>query len=139
MPALTQKPRPAIDELSKPFWAAAQKHQLVIQRCINCNTYNHPPRVLCNVCRAKTLRFVRVTGRGKIYSFSIMHQPNVPGFDQELPYINIIVELEEQAGLFLVSDMPEAERHNVRIGAKVTVYFHDIDKELTLPKFSLNA
>ena len=78
-------------------------------------------------------------GRGTIYSFSVMYQPNVTGFGDELPYLNILVELEEQPQLFLVSDLPAAQREQVRVGGKVEVYFEDVDAELTLPKFCLVA
>ena len=85
------------------------------------------------------LTFEPVSGRGTIYSFSVMYQPNVAGFGDELPYLNILVELEEQPQLFLVSDLPAAQHEQVRVGGKVEVYFEDVDAELTLPKFCLVA
>jgi uncharacterized OB-fold protein len=64
-----------------------------------------------------------------------MHQPNVAGFEEQLPYLNILVELEEQPLLFMVSNRPIGERETVRIGARVEVYFEEVDAELTLPQF----
>ena len=94
---------------------------------------------MCNACHSAALAFEPVSGRGTIYSFSAMYQPNVAGFGDELPYLNILVELEEQPQLFLVSNLPEAQREQVQIGGKVGVYFEDVDAELTLPKFRLVA
>ena len=68
-----------------------------------------------------------------------MYQPNVAGFGDELPYLNILIELEEQQRLFLVSHLPDSEREQVQIGRNVEVYFEDVDAELTLPKFRLVA
>ena len=134
-----EKPRPLIDDLTRPFWDAAKQKRLIIQRCQECNHFNHPPRPLCDTCHSNTLAFEQVSGRGTIYSFSVMYQPNVAGFGDELPYLNILIELEEQPQLFLVSHLPVSERENVQIGGHVEVYFDAVDEELTLPKFRLVA
>ena len=139
MATAQEKPRPLIDDLTRPFWEAAREHRLVIQRCQDCRHFNHPPRPVCHACHSAALAFEPVSGRGTIYSFSVMYQPNVTGFGDELPYLNILVELEEQPQLFLVSNLPEAQREQVRIGGKVEVYFEDVDTELALPKFRLVA
>ncbi len=139
MAATQEKPRPLIDDLTRPFWEAAREHRLVIQRCQDCRYFNHPPRSVCNACHSAALTFEPVSGRGTIYSFSVMYQPNVAGFGDELPYLNILVELEEQPQIFLVSNLSEVQREQVRIGGQVEVYFEDVDAELTLPKFRLIA
>ena len=131
------KPLPAIDELTKPFWQAAAQQQLSIQRCQDCNYFNHPPRPLCDACLSQRLAFVPVSGRGTVYSYTIMHQPNIAGFEKEVPYINILVELDEQPRLFLVSYLPLSERDRIRIGGKVEVTFEKVNDEVTLPQFRL--
>ncbi len=139
MATAQEKPRPLIDGLTRPFWEASREHRLIIQRCQDCRYFNHPPRSVCDACHSVALAFEPVRGRGTIYSFSVMYQPNVPGFGDELPYLNILVELEEQPQLLMVSNLPGTHREQVRIGGKVEVYFKDIDAELTLPKFRLVA
>ncbi len=137
MSTIQEKPRPLIDDLTRPFWDAATEHRLVIQRCQDCRHFNHPPRPVCDACHSETLTFEPVSGRGTIYSFSVMYQPNVAGFEDELPYLNILIELEEQPQLFLVSYLPAVQREQVRVDGEVEVYFEDVDAELTLPKFRL--
>jgi uncharacterized OB-fold protein len=137
MPNRSERPHPVADDLSRPFWEAAQRHQLVIQRCQECGYFNHPPRPACDACQSQSLQFEPVSGRGTIYSFSVMHQPNIAGFEDQIPYLNIFVELAEQPLLFMVSDLPISEREKVRIGASVEVYFDRVDAELTLPQFQL--
>lgn len=129
------RPLPVADELSRPFWEAARQHRLVVQRCQACGYFNHPPRPACDVCLSQQLRFEPVSGRGTIYSFTVMHQPTVAGFAEQLPYLNILVELDEQPRLFMVSNLPFGERERVRIGARVEVYFEELDATLTLPQF----
>lgn len=129
------RPLPVADELSRPFWEAAKQHRLVVQRCQACGYFNHPPRSACDACLSQQLRFEPVSGRGTIYSFTVMHQPAVAGFAEQLPYLNILVELDEQPLLFMVSHLPIAEREKVCIGARVEVSFEEIDATLTLPQF----
>jgi len=131
------KPLPAIDDLTRPFWQAAARQQLMIQRCQECNYFNHPPRPLCDACLSQRLEFVPVSGRGTVYSYTIMHQPNIAGFEKEVPYINILVELDEQPRLFMVSYLPMVEQSKIRIGGRVEVTFEKINDEVTLPQFRL--
>ncbi len=129
------KPRPVADDLSRPFWEAARQHRLVVQRCQDCGYFNHPPRPACDACQSQRLHFEPVSGRGTIYSFTVMHQPNVAGFETDTPYLNLLVELVEQPLLFMVSYLPAAALPAVRIGAPVAVYFEEVDAEVTLPQF----
>jgi uncharacterized OB-fold protein len=119
------KPIPLPDETTRPFWEGAKHRQLVIQRCVTCGYYNHPPRIICDVCLSQELRFEPVSGRGRIYTFTVMHQQDVPGFESEAPFINIVVELIEQPKLLIVSNLPISARERVLIGAPVEVEFED--------------
>ncbi|HJY80988.1 MAG TPA: OB-fold domain-containing protein [Candidatus Binatia bacterium] len=137
MPDHSKKPLPAADELSQPFWEAAKQHRLVVQRCQDCSYFNHPPRPACDACQSQQLQFEPVSGRGTIYSFTVMHQPNIAGFEDQIPYVNILVELEEQPLLFMVSNLSGSEKDKVRIGGRVEVHFEDVNDEITLPQFRL--
>jgi uncharacterized OB-fold protein len=64
-----------------------------------------------------------------------MHQPNVAGFEDEIPYLNILVELAEQPLLFMVSHLPFSDLDKVQIDRAVEVYFKEVDAEVALPQF----
>ena len=131
------KPIPIPDEVSAPFWEAARGRQLVIQRCAACGYYNHPPRRVCDACLSQDLAFAPTRGNGKIYTFTVMHQRDVAGFENEAPYINIVVELDEQPMLLMVSDLPHGERDRVRIGAPVEVFFDEHGDGSMIPCFRI--
>ena len=135
MEAQDRSPLPAIDDLSRPFWEAAQRQQLVVQRCHECHYFNHPPRTVCDACQSQQLAFEPVSGKGSIYSFSVMHQKNIAGFENQIPYLNIIVELDEQPRLFMVANLPGSERDKIKIGGRVEVYFEKVNEEISLPQF----
>jgi len=132
-----KKPLPAADELSQPFWDAAKQHRLVMQRCQECGYFNHPPRPVCDACQSQQLQFEPVSGRGTIYTFTVMHQPNIAGFEDQTPYLNILVELDEQPRLFMVAYVPGSEREQVQIGKRVEVYFDEVNEEIMLPQFRI--
>ncbi len=131
------KPIPAPDEITAPFWNAARERKLAIQRCAGCGYYNHPPRRFCDACLSQNLAFAPVSGKGKVYTFTVMHQRDVAGFENEAPFINIVVELDEQPMLLMVSDLPIGERDRVRIGAPVEVSFEERSDEVVVPRFRL--
>lgn len=135
MTSRREKPLPAADDLSQPFWEAAKQQQLVIQRCRECGYFNHPPRPACDACQSPQLHFEPVSGRGTIYSFTVMHQPNVAGFEDQIPYLNLLVELDEQPRLFMVANVPAVAEGKIQIGGRVEVYFEEVSADVTLPQF----
>jgi uncharacterized protein len=130
------RPLPAPDDLSQPFWDAAAQGRLVIQRCIDCGHYNHPPKPLCDRCASANLQYVEVSGRGRVFSFTTNYQKNVAGFEDAVPYTNLIVELEEEPQLFVISDLAGTDTEWVHIGAPVQVVFQTLDEGVSLPQFT---
>jgi len=131
------KPVPVIDELTRPFWEAAREGRLMVQRCGACGYYNHPPRSFCDVCLSRQLAFSQLSGRGTVYSFTVMHQRDVAGFEEDAPFVNIVVELEEQPRLLMVANLPGSNRETVRVGALVEVYFDNRGDGVVIPQFKL--
>ena len=128
------KPLPMPDDLTRPFWDAARERRLEIQRCSACGYYNHPPRPLCDACGLEDLAFEPVSGRGSIYSYTVMRQRNVKGFEDDVPYVNIIIELDEQPMLFMITYMPGSESDKAQIGQRVQVVYEEREG-VVLPQF----
>ncbi|HVA69508.1 MAG TPA: zinc ribbon domain-containing protein [Candidatus Binataceae bacterium] len=135
MAQAASKPVPAPDELSKPFWEAARERRLVIQRCAACGYYNHPPRPICESCSSERLEFHPVSGRATIHTFIVMRQPNNAGFETDIPYVNIVVELDEQPMLFVAGNLPFSELDRIHIGGRAEVWFEDRGADLVVPQF----
>ena len=137
--AAPERPRPALDELSRPFWEAAGRGELAIQRCDDCGSYQHPPRPICQSCTSSSFAYAPVSGRGRVYSYTTNHQRNVAGFEDAVPYVNLIVELDEQPALYLLSDLPAGEADWAEIGAAVVVAFDPLEDAegapIALPQF----
>ncbi|RMF85370.1 MAG: Zn-ribbon domain-containing OB-fold protein [Nitrospinota bacterium] len=131
--ATYQKPLPVVDEESRPYWEACKRHELVIQRCKDCGTFRFYPRALCGECLSGNTEWVRASGKGTVYTFTVTYQNRGAGFRDELPYILAYVELEE--GVRMLTNIVDCPPEKVRIGMPVEVTFEDVTEEITLPKF----
>jgi len=129
--ALPLRPRPALTQDNAFFFEGARRGELLIQRCRSCATLRHPPRPACSVCRSFDWDTVTASGAGTVYSYVVVHHPQVKPFDYPLPIA--VVELEE--GTRLVADLIGVAPDAVRIGMPVVVDFVAVDDELTLPMF----
>lgn len=128
------KPLPAIDEENKPFWQYAKKHELRMQKCPDCGQIYYPPSSLCPNCHSwEKSEWVKLSGKGTVYSFIVARRATNPAFAKEVPYVVAIVETQE--GGRLISNIVGAKPEDVKIGMPVEVVFEDVTEEITLPKF----
>lgn len=131
------KPVPVPNAASQAFWEGCKRHELLIPRCLRCGAYHFFPRFFCVQCMSPDLEWVKTSGRGEIYSFSIVERAGMPAFAAEAPYVLSLVELEE--GVRMMSNIVGCPPGKVRIGMKVEVVFEDVTDEITLPKFQPRA
>jgi uncharacterized OB-fold protein len=128
-----KKPFPQPNVVSLPFWEAAKRHELQIQRCGSCGMYVFYPREVCPDCLSSDLKWVKVSGKGTIYSYTIAHAPTHPAFAKDVPYVIAIVELAEGPHIF--TNIVECKPELVQIGMPVEATFDDVTPEISLVKF----
>ncbi len=125
------KPLPKPTETSRPFWDAAKRHQLQLQQCGGCKAYVYYPRDRCPHCLSEKLDWKPVSGKGKVYSYTVVRRAATRSFADK-PYILAIVELDE--GPRMTTNI-EAAPERIKIGMPVNVWFDDVTPEKTLVKF----
>ena len=118
------------DPLSAPFWEAARRHELVLQKCSNCGIARVIPRPFCVSCNADAVGWVRASGLATIYSMTTVHRSMSPSF--AAPYINAIVDLDE--GARLLTNIVDGA--GCRIGDRVRLTWHARDPAPPLPMFT---
>ncbi|MET0137759.1 MAG: OB-fold domain-containing protein [Sphingobium sp.] len=122
---------PGLDALNRPYWTGGAEGQLLITRCTSCARYQHPPGPDCPVCRAAA-EPVPVSGRGRIKSFTINRQKWLP--DMATPFVFAAVEIEEQAGLYLCTNIVGCPVEQVDFDMAVEVCFLE-QEDVFLPMF----
>lgn len=131
--ATSKKPLPRVDEETKGYWEACRRHELYVQRCRACGAKRHYPRALCPKCLSGDTEWLRCAGTGTVYTYTVTHQNQAPGFRDGLPYVLAYVELDE--GVRLLTNVVECPPEAVHIGMRVEVVFEDVDEEIAIPRF----
>jgi|SRR5690606_4895614 len=127
-------PLPIPDADTQPFWDYCKAGELRAQRCASCGRLRHPPRPTCAECGSFDLEWVKLSGRGTIYTYAVSHQAVHPALEGRIPHTAILVQLEE--GPLMTSNLVEGD-DRVAIGLPVEVVFERVTDEITLPKFRL--
>lgn len=130
-------PVPIPDALTQPFWSAVSERRLVIQRCVQCSRYHHPPVGLCPDCLSEDFEFEAVSGHGHVRAITRTHVARDPYFSSRAPYIVAIVELVECSSLLMMSNFPFNPADKVKIDAPVVIDFEAIGSDQLIPQFRL--
>jgi len=128
-------PQPTLDD--QPFWDGLRRHEFLIQECADCGALRHPPKPMCHVCRSQKTRWHKASGRGVVYSYTIVHQASHGAWREKVPYNVAIIALEE--GIRVVGNVAGVSNEQIRIGLPVQVEFEDVADDVTLPRFVAQA
>ena len=126
-------PQPLADAITLPFWQAAAEHRLVVQRCASCGRTRLPPAPVCSACRSADADWEQVSGRGEVYTYTIVHRGVAAG--QPLPTIIAVIALEDAGGVRMLSNLVSATPEQVAIGLPVELVWEDMSAELAIPRF----
>lgn len=129
------RPRPHVSPDTAFFWDAALEGRLVVQRCVQCRTLEHPPAPACPRCHSFDLVPEVVSGSGVVETFTIHHHPPVPGFETR-PVVALI-RLSE--GPLMLSNIVGDDAENVQIGDSVQVTFVRLAPDYVIPQFVRNV
>ncbi len=127
------KPAPQPEDLNAEFYAWCARGELRFQRCADCGRWRHLPRTMCAACGSTVSEWVRSSGRGKVFSWTVTHQAMHPAFAGDVPYAVIVVEVEE--GVRLVSGLRGLPPEQLALDLAVEVEFERISDDIALPYF----
>ena len=134
-------PKPSASWETRAYWEGCGRHELVLQRCRDCQTVQHRPRAVCAGCLGNDIEHFVASGRGSVYTHTVTYQNGVPPFRDALPYVLAYVDLEE--GPRLMTNIVGCEPEQVTIGMPVVVDFQDVEADergdkdvpLAVPRF----
>ena len=126
-------PVPVVTALDEHFWRGGASGRLLILRCDRCGFWLHPPGPVCRRCLATALSPTAVSGRGRVRTFTVNHQPWFAALPP--PYVLAIVELDEQPELQLLTRLVGCPTDEARAGLAVRVCFEQ-HGDVYLPLFT---
>lgn len=126
---------PVPDALTQFFWDGAARHKLLILQCAACGTFVHPPRPVCRKCLATEMAPKEVSGRASLYTWTVVEQAFHPFYFDKTPYVYATVELVEQTGLRLITNVVDCPPDDLRASMALQVTYRELSPELTLPLF----
>jgi len=135
-----KKPLPQMTPLNQPFWDGAKNGKLIMQRCKDCRSWVWCPRPVCGECGSDNLEWTELSGRGKVFAFTVIREVvgrALRGFAPDIPYVTAWVDLDE--GPRFCSNVVGCPIESVHIDMPVEVVFHDTGEGITLPKFKLRT
>lgn len=128
-----ERPLPAITPATQPYWDAARRRQLVIQRCASCRAWRFPPEVACFACGSRESAWEQVSGRATLYSWTVAHPPLLPYFAARAPWPVALVQLEEGPRMF--TNLAGIAIEEYAFGMPLRAGFEDLDDVTTLVVF----
>jgi uncharacterized OB-fold protein len=126
------KPLPEVTDDNRPFWEGCKRHELLLQTCSGCGHRRYASPI-CPRCWSLEHTWTPASGKGRVYSWIVVHQRYHRAFTDDLPYNVTIVELEE--GSRLVTNLVGIDNHDIRPDLAVEVVWDDVTDTITLPKF----
>lgn len=125
-------PTPEPTALSATFWEGTRSGELRLQSCLDCGAWRWTPQILCRACHSDRFAWHATSGRGRIYSFTIVHRPPMPAFTA--PYVVGVVALDE--GPLMLTTIEGVAPEGLAIDMPVKVAFRRLDDHITLYPFT---
>jgi uncharacterized OB-fold protein len=136
----TLKPLPVADEHSAGYWDAAARGELALPRCAECKQYTLPPTMVCPACGTTDPRFTYevVHGRGTVRSWTVVRDAFLPGFDDDVPFVLVDVELDAAPQVRMIGRLVDGAGAPLRVGERVAVTFDTLADGVAVPSFVLS-
>lgn len=110
------------------FWAPRSEDVLLLEACQSCDYLIHPPSGYCPACGGRDVAPRAVSGDARLYSYSLL--PEEGGNDR----VVAIVELTDQPGLRLMSNVVGVAPDSLKVGMELRVAFRQHGR-LRVPVF----
>ena len=124
-------PQPGLDNVE--FYEAANRGELRFQRCSDCGAWRHYPRPACPQCQSRNFSWELASGRGRVFTWTIVHGPTLPAFRDELPYNVVDVLLDE--GVHFQSQVLDCPPDEIYAEMPVEAVFVPASEDIKLVKF----
>ena len=124
---------PTPEAETQPFWDAAREGRVLVKRCRDCGRHHFYPRPFCPFCWSAQVDWVESRGRATLYTWSVVHQNDLPPFRDRVPYVAAVVDLEE--GPRMMTTIVDTDPDELRIGMPLEAVPFPVNDEITAVAF----
>jgi uncharacterized protein len=133
--AAVYPPLPVITPLTQFFWDGIREQTLLILQCQVCGHHVHVPRPVCNRCRSLDLQPAAMSGHATLYAYTVVMQAFHPYYSDRIPYTLAVVELVEEPGLRMTTQIIDCTEADLSTGMAVELVWTEVAPEMILPYF----
>ena len=123
---------PSPTPLSERYWEGTRRGQLLFQECRECGARWHPPMPICPTCHSNHVEWRAAAGGGSVYTYTVVYHPTHPAFQEQVPYVVAVVELDE--GPRVVTNIKHCPVEAVHGGMRVSIFFEAVSDSVSLPQ-----
>lgn len=136
MRAPTQVPLPQADDVTAPFWNGCAERRLLVQHCLTCGAFQSVPQRYCRKCRGSEFDWQESEGQGRVHTYTVVHHPAAPALRDQVPYVVVVVKLDDCGGAMLISNLVGDGAADVAVDRAIRLCW-DNDAGAWLPRFEL--
>ena len=129
---------PRVSPEAEEFFAGAVRGELRVRRCQSCTLHHHYPRIACPHCGSSDLEWITASGRGIVHSFTVIRQQGIPPFNEQVPFVVALVDLDE-AGARFIAQLPTVAPEAAAIGMRVRATFKPASDRVAFVEFEPDA
>lgn len=108
--------------------------KLLINQCVACGYWIYPHRPLCPHCLSWNVKPTQISGKGKVFMFTLIHQERDPDDRLREPLVAVAVELAEQRGLRYLTRLVNCSRKQIILDMPVQLTWVELG-ERRMPAF----
>ena len=130
---------PVPDILTQPYWDGCKNHVIMVQQCQSCGRKRHRPAAGCHWCGSQGVDWVQLSGRGTLYTYTVVHRAFHPSLAGEVPYVVGLVAAEEDPTVRFHTRILECAPADVAVGMPLDVLFQEEEDGTVLPYWRPSA
>lgn len=130
---------PVPDILTQPYWDGCKNHVITVQQCQSCGRKRHRPAAGCHWCGGQGVDWVQLSGRGSLYTYTVVHRAFHPSLAEEVPYVVGLVAAEEDLTVRFHTRILECDPADVQVGMSLEVLFQEEPDGTVLPYWRPSA
>ena len=125
---------PRISPEAAEFFAGTGRGELRVQRCGACGLHHHYPRLACPHCGSDDLSWITASGCGTVHSFTVIRKQGIPPFNEQVPFVVALVDLDEPGARF-IAQLPTVAPEDAAIDTRVRATFRPASDEVAFVEF----